>query len=134
MKELKKLILDNSNLRRRIRYIFDRIADCSGTKRYESTNTAMILHAILPRLFVIWDNPIKKGVKVDSRGANYSGVFLPKMQKELKEAIKTCIYEKRMRRADSVLFIENQCGKRTLAKLVDEYNFMRYKKKHPELC
>lgn len=124
--------LYNPALRMKIRYIFDRIADCSGTRRYESTDTSTILHTILPKLFIIWDNTIKKGVNVQSRGANYSGVFLLKMQRELNQAIKTCMYENRLDRMASISFIEKECENKTLAKLADEYNYMKYSKKHSE--
>jgi len=124
--------LANSVLRMKIRYIFDRIADCAGIRRYESTDTSTILHTILPKLFIIWDNTIKKSVKVQSRGANYSGVFLLKMQKELNQAIKTCMRENRLTRVSSITFIEKECGNKTLAKLADEYNYMKYSKKHSE--
>jgi hypothetical protein len=124
---------DNSSLRMRIRYIFDRVADCARIRRYESTDASTILHTILPRLFVIWGNVIKDSVRVYSRGANYSGIFLPKMQRELMEAIKTCVREKRINRSDAVAFIENQCENKTLAKLADEYNYMKYARKNPEV-
>jgi hypothetical protein len=125
--------LDDPVLRRKVRYIFDRIADCAGIRRYESTDTSTILHTILPKLFIIWDNTIKKGVKVQSRGANYSGVFLLKMQRELNEAIKTCMRENRINRQAAISFIETQCGGKTLAKLADEYNYLKYAKKHPDI-
>ena len=125
---------DLEALRQRIRQIFDVVAGCVRplrTRRYESTDTSIILHTLLPRLFVIWDNNIKEGVGVYSRGANYSGVFLPRMQNELKEAIKTCMFDKKRGRGDAVAFIESQCENKTLAKLVDEYNYMKYVRKDP---
>lgn len=125
--------LYNPALRMKIRYIFDRIADCAGMRRYESTDTSTILHTIVPKLFIIWDNNIKKSVSVQSRGANYSGVFLLKMQRELNEAIKTCMCENRIDRSAAISFIETQCGSKTLAKLADEYNYMKYAKKHPDI-
>jgi hypothetical protein len=122
----------DSALRMKVRYLFDRFADCAGIRRYESTDASTILHTILPKLFVLWDNNIKEKVKVQTRGANYSGVFLLKMQRELNEAIKTCINEIRQNRQTAVSFIEQKCDNKTLAKLVDEYNYMKFAKKHPE--
>jgi hypothetical protein len=123
----------NPALRMKIRYIFDRIADCAGMRRYESTDTSTILHTILPKLFIIWDNNIKKSVKVQSRGANYSGVFLLKMQRELNEAIKTCMCENRIERSAAISYIETQSGNKTMAKLADEYNYMKYVKRHSDI-
>jgi hypothetical protein len=120
-------------LRMKIRYIFDRLADCDGKRRYESTDASTILHTILPKLFVLWDNNIKEKVKVQTRGANYSGVFLLKIQRELNEAIKTCMYENQLDRVGAVSFIEEKGGKKTLAKLADEYNYMKFAKNHPDI-
>jgi hypothetical protein len=36
-------------------HIFDSMANCCKSRRYESTDTSKMLHAIIPRLFVMWD-------------------------------------------------------------------------------
>ena len=68
------------------------------------------------------------------KGAAYAFYFLPKMQLELREAIKTCMEERKLDRADAIRYICERCDGKTLAKLVDEYNYMKYTKKHPSLA
>jgi len=138
IKSFMKESIEDANLealRRKIRGLFDVVAGCvreQRTRRYESTDASIILHTLLPRLFVIWDNDIKEGLGVDTRGANYSGRFLFDMQKELKEAVKTCMFDEKLSRSNAVSFIESRCGDKTLAKLVDEFNYIKYVKKDPD--
>jgi hypothetical protein len=126
--------LTDKELRRRISDIFNRVADCPGTGRYESTDASKILHTILPSFFVMWDDKIKEGiVRGGHFGEVYANVFLPKIQEELEEAIKMCMEEKKMGRSEAIEYIREQCEGKTLAKLADEYNYMKYTKRHPSL-
>jgi len=67
------------------------------------------------------------------KGAAYAFYFLPKMQVELREAIETCMKGRKVNRVDAIRYICDKCDEKTLAKLVDEYNYMKYTKKHPSL-
>jgi len=126
--------LADKELRARIKDVFDRVADCPGTGRYESTDSSKILHTILPSFFVMWDDKIReKTVKGGHYGAVYTNVFLPKMQEELEEAIRTCMNEVHLSRNEAIKYIREQCDGKTLAKLADEYNYMKYTKQHPSL-
>lgn len=125
--------LNDENLRRKIRYVFDRVADCPGTGRYESTDASKILHTLLPNFIVMWDNKIRDGMSVGKRGISYANVFLPKVQEELEEAIRTCVDERGLTRVGAIAYIREQCDGKTLAKLADEYNYMKYTKGHPSL-
>jgi hypothetical protein len=112
-----------------IRDAFDKVANCTIIDRYESTDASKILHTILPHFFVMWDNRIKEEiVHGGGNGAVYAIKFLPKMQSELREAIETCMNEKKLSREDAVKYICDKCDGKTLAKLVDEYNYMKYTK------
>ncbi len=127
------LELDDRGLRDRIRYVFDRIADCPRIRRYESTDASKILHTILPQLIIMWDDKIRKGVSVGSKGIDYVNVFLPKMKQEIEEALRTCMNEERMNRLEAVAYIREQCDNKTVAKLVDQFNYMKYTKQHPSM-
>jgi len=113
-----------------ISVIFDRIAMCPRTKRFESTDTSKILHVIIPNLFVMWDDRIRKAIIGDDKrdGRCYAYEFLPEMQKTIKEYLNTYISEK----GGSFEFAAQQLSKMadnyTLAKLIDEYNYVRYTK------
>lgn len=78
--EIEDTDFTDEELKRKIRDIFDRVADCPGTGRYESTDASKILHTIVPSFFVMWDNKIREGiVKGGHYGAVYANVFLPKV-------------------------------------------------------
>ena len=126
--------LTDDELKRKIRDVFDKVADCTLIDRYESTDASKILHTILPNFFVMWDDEIKEWVvQGRRRGATYAFYFLSKVREELEEAIKTCIDERNLSRAEAVEYIREQCDGKTLAKLADEYNYMKYTKLHPSL-
>lgn len=106
---------------------------CPGTGRYESTDASKILHTLLPNLIVMWDDKIRDGMSVGKRGIDYANVFLPKVQEELEEAIRTCMDERNLTCIGAIAYIREQCDGKTLAKLADEYNYMKYTKGHPSL-
>ena len=121
-------------LKIRVRDAFDKVANCTLIGRHESTDASKILHTILPNFFVMWDDRIKEGViQGRDNGAAYAFYFLPKMQSELREAIETCMEERKLNRADAIRYICEKCDGKTLAKLADEYNYMKYTKKNPSL-
>jgi len=138
IRELEHKNIENANftdeLKRKIRDVFDKVADCTSTDRYESTDASKILHTILPNFFVMWDDSIKEWMVQGRRtGATYAFYFLPIVQEELKEAIKTCIEERGLSRTGAIKYIREKCDGKTLAKLADEYNYMKYTKRHPSL-
>jgi hypothetical protein len=117
-----------------IRRAFDRVADCTGGGRYESTDASKILHTLVPGFFIMWDDKIKnETVQGGSNGAVYALKFLPKMQRELNEAIGSCMKHRQISRADATRNICDACHGNTLAKLVDEYNYVKYTKGHSEI-
>jgi len=138
IQELKNERIEDTNftdeLNTKVRDVFDKTANCTLIGRYESTDASKILHTILPNFFVMWDVLIKEGVlEGREKGAAYAFYFLPKMQLELREAIETCMKERKLNRTEAIRHICEKCDGKTLAKLVDEYNYMKYTKKHPSL-
>ena len=121
-------------MKRYVRDVFDLVANCALDNRYESTDASKILHTILPNFFVMWDKKIKDNlVGGGGRGAVYAFRFLPQMQSELNEAIETCMENQGMKREDAIAYIREETGEATLAKLVDEYNYMKFTKESPSL-
>jgi len=138
LQKLKDERIEDTNfaeeLKIEVRDVFDKVANCTLIDRYESTDASKILHTILPNFFVMWDDCIKEGVMQGrDNGAAYAFYFLPRMQLELREAIETCMKEREMNRVDAVRYVGEKCDRKTLAKLVDEYNYMKYTKKNPTL-
>lgn len=134
IKELEHERLENANLNteliQKIKTVFDEVAQCSG-EAYESTDCSKILHTILPNLIVMWDREIRKrivGHENKKEAAIYALEFLPQMQKELQESIKTCMEEEGLNRKEAIEYIRESCGYETLPKLIDEHNFAIYTK------
>jgi hypothetical protein len=138
LQELKNERIEDTSftgeLKIRVRDVFDKVGNCTLIDRYESTDASKILHTILPNFFVMWDDKIKEGViQGRDNGAAYAFYFLPKMQLELREAIETCMEERKLDRIDAIKYICEKCDGKTLAKLVDEYDYVKYTKKNPFL-
>lgn len=107
-----------------IHRIFDKTADM-GTYGYRPVPASKLLHMVNPKLFVMWDNYIGKEYVPKLNGYQYAHEFLPRMQRETNEAIETFMKDMGFDRSTAIREMENRCG-RTLAKLVDEYNYIKY--------
>jgi hypothetical protein len=117
----------SNELSTRVEHVFNKVANCTNIERYESTDSSKIIHTILPRFFVMWDDEIKSWtVHGKNDGSAYAHEFLPLIQRELLEAIETCMKERNLQRLDAANEISFQCGYQSLAKLADEYNYTKY--------
>jgi hypothetical protein len=122
----------NVEFKARIGDVFDKVANCTTIKRYESTDASKMLHTILPNFFVMWDDEIKTWiVSGGNDGRTYAYGFLPKMQRELNDAIESCMTEMKLDRKAAIKYVREQCGDETLAKLADEYNYVKYTLRDP---
>lgn len=139
IEELRSLNIEDADLTDReiaskIKDVFNKVARCAIMDRYESTDASKILHTIIPDFFVMWDDKIKDGLVQGRRmGATYAFYFLPIAQNEINETIETYMTEKGMSRIEAIKYIRNSCDGKTLAKLIDEYNYMKYTICHPSL-
>ena len=132
---LKNESLDNVNLedervKKSIIHIFDKTTKNLGEKR-QSTDASKILHTLLPKLIVMWDRKIREGILKNVNkdfGAVYVSDFLPKMQKEAKEAVASYMEKKNLSSVDARREIEQSCGGLTLAKLLDQHNYVIFTK------
>lgn len=129
-KTVVKIDLSNE-VKNSISIIFDRIAMCPRTRRFESTDTSKILHAIIPYFFVMWDDKIRKAIIGDDKrdGRCYAYEFLLKMQETAKEYLNSYISEKEGDYESASQQISKMADNCTLAKLIDEYNYVRYTKR-----
>jgi len=105
-------------------HVFDKISEM-GAYGYRPVPASKLLHMVNQKLFVMWDNNIGRRYVPKLDGYNYACRFLPRMQQEANEAIDTFIKDRGLDRSDAIKEIENRCG-RPLAKLVDEYNYIKY--------
>ena len=117
--------------------LFDSLARCGRKIRFESTDTSKILHAIIPELFVMWDDRIKKaiiGVRGSGSGKNYDGrcyayEFLPSTQISAKQFLDSFVREHGGDYDNASKQITKMADGYTLAKLIDEINYLRFTKR-----
>ncbi|KPK77787.1 MAG: hypothetical protein AMJ89_01780 [candidate division Zixibacteria bacterium SM23_73] len=125
----------------RIQRIFGKIVEC-GKNRPEYTDASKIMHTVLPELFVMWDDEIRKKLRKTHQWKwpkekaqiteEYVFKFLPQMQREANEVIVSYTQENYCNPREAVNEISRRGGNYTLAKLLDEYNYVKYRlKKDP---
>jgi hypothetical protein len=129
-------VADGETLSGTIQEVFEALATANRelTKRYESTGTAKILHVLRPRLFVMWDSAIRSGyaVKEGSESSEYGSWFLPRMQREAREAVDSFVADTKSERGVAVQELEKRAEenlgeKRFITKLLDEYNWCKFR-------
>ena len=122
-------ICEGLSVRELIKDSFNEIAGAGC--RYEDVATSKMLNAAVnSELFVMWDNAIHDHYaryKIGMGGHAYAYKFLPKMQKLANQAIEQVVmYEEDILCCDHAIewFIGHCKHKNTLAKIIDEYNFV----------
>ncbi len=101
--------------------------------RYESTATSKMLHTWAPDTFIMWDAAIAAGYGISGNvaeprrnGRGYADRFLPRVQEAGLEAIETYVSEKGSSKKEAIKGIVAAAGRGPLAKLIDEYNYVKY--------
>ena len=120
--------LENIELRKQIKDTFETI--CSVVKY---TGASKALHVFQPRLFIMWDDAIRKGYGCHSNAEGYLN-FLWRSKLELQEVVAT--YSQCsggqvndmniLQEIERKLYVD---GWKPITKLLDEYNFAKYTKK-----
>jgi transposase len=111
---------------RAIAAIFDRLVAVGS--RFSHVAAVKTMHMANPGLFVMWDNDILagQGHRQEPYGWFHAYKFLPGMQAEANELFEDYRTLDRVSREAAVRGIEKECGgRKTLAKLIDEYNYIR---------
>ena len=115
---------------------FYELANCGD--RNESVAASKILHTINPDGFVMWDRAIRAqyapqllGITIPAKvkRVEYELYFLPVMQGIANQAVNEVMEQESLSRADAIQSFTDHCEcKNSLAKIIDEYNFARFKK------
>lgn len=111
---------------RAIACILDRLVAVGA--RFSHVAAVKVMHMVNPGLFVMWDNTIlvARGHRREPYGWFYAHQFLPEMQAEAAEAIRDYQDTNRATRKQAIQAIETACAEpKTLAKRLDEYNYIR---------
>jgi len=109
-----------------IRTIYDRLDPLPYLG--SPTTLSKILHVLNPEIFVMWDNEIvrkykRRNFRVNTTAEGYLE-FLKDAQKEIKEALNDYQKESGKQLCEIEIDLRNRCNNRTLARIVDEYNWM----------
>jgi len=131
-KLLKDKNLENVSLEE-IKRIISSIFNNLKLKRINATAISKIMHIINPNLFVMWDEEIRKGYGFYNNSVGYMN-FLKKMQVEIQEILVTFCKEHKINGGQAEERIYRMChnDKRTLLKLIDEYNYTIFTRKKLE--
>ena len=105
---------------------FKVLASCNRKGRNEPTGTSKMLHIINPHLFVMWDTAIRGEYIVSGNWIQYTG-FLRKVQQLAKQAVCEVLENEKTHSRETAIASLTGC-KHSLAKALDEYNFMKYTK------
>lgn len=117
----------NQEIMRKVFTIF-----CSIGHNFRGVAASKVLSLINPNLFVIWDTSIADayGLRGSSdpyvRDQQYVSTFIPRMKEMANCVINSYIGEKKCSRKEAIEAINNFRKYRPLAKLLDEYNWMKY--------
>lgn len=120
------------SLKDNIQDIFQKFQESTGSP----VAASKVLHVLAPHFFVIWDNAIRAGygcgIKYDKaivRNETYY-VFLARTQKELQIAIQSYADSHSIKNfveaSDALIKVLCANRRKTLAKIIDEYNFMKF--------
>jgi len=132
-KKIENLNRSSLRLQEAVAIIFNAIVNCFH--RYESTDTSKIIHTINPEFFVMWDRGIRLSLlgNEEGTGEDYAYKFIPRMHEEIREAIESFTKENHCNEEEAVKEISLMADGKTLAKLLDEYNYVTWHFKLEEI-
>jgi len=84
------------------------------------------LHFIIPRLVTMWDNTIASSYRIPTTSRQYVHKFIPTMMDMANAAIESYQKEKGCTRKEAISALNTFRPPKTIAKLLDEYNYMRF--------
>lgn len=96
-------------------------------ERFRYVATSKLLHFLLPNLVVMWDNSIALGYGVPMNSKWYVKKYIPRMRQMANEAIASYQEENKVIREKAVAALYNFRPPKTLAKLLDEYNYLKFR-------
>lgn len=113
------------NVRTSIEEIFNGFKNIEvGRRRLGAVGASKIMHIILPELFPMWDGQMMYAYGCKNNSAENYIKFMKEMQGKAKELLKSCNKTKE----DLCKEFEFHRERRTLPKLIDEYNFVLTRK------
>jgi len=115
--------LDDAFIESSIKTLYKRFLDVFG-----ATGASKALHLLHPKLFVMWDDNIRRSYQIDVPDEDGYLRFLKMAKEEIIEFIKDCAEKNGLSFEDAERFIKEKTGLE-LTKLLDELNYLRYTRK-----
>ena len=101
------------------------------------TVASKILHSINPALFVMWDDSIRGGYGLNDKkisgSTRYVNYFLPRMQNLAEFTIRQVQLREKLSRTDAIISLKSGNCSHSLAKVLDEYNYMKFTRNNEQV-
>lgn len=120
--KIKKVDDQKINHSQIIHHVFSRFSGMCD--EFRPVPASKLLHMICPALFVMWDHAIGRRYRLKLSTYNYTYKFMPLMEQEANKAVDTYMKDRNCDRNTAIREIMATCYGKTLAKLVDEYNWI----------
>ncbi|RLI77629.1 hypothetical protein DRP05_09555 [Archaeoglobales archaeon] len=115
--------LSDSFIENSIKTLYRKFSEVFG-----ATGASKALHLLLPNLFVMWDDSIRKNYQVVVPNENEYLNFLKTVKDELVDFIKDCSTKNGLDFEGAEKFIKEKTGVE-LTKLIDELNYLKFTRK-----
>lgn len=92
---------------------------------FRDVAASKVLHMVNPHLFVMWDTNIAEKYIVQKSAQGYVYNFIPMMKRKANGVINSYVEDKICTREQAVKALNDFKPNKTLAKLLDEYNYMK---------
>lgn len=99
---------------------------CAIGYNFREVAASKVLHMINPCLFIMWDTSICEAYGVKKSPSEYVYDFIPLMKLKANEVLQSYMDAKKCTRQEALNAIVNFKPGKTLAKLLDEYNYIKY--------
>jgi len=116
--------LDDKRIEESIRRIYERISSVKGVG---ATSASKIMHVLNPNLFVMWDSDIRSDYDMGEGSKDYLN-FIRMMQEKAIAFLKYFGEERGCGRDEAERLLSEEHGGKSIAKLIDEYNWLRTRK------
>ncbi len=115
--------LDDAFIESSIKTLYKKFSNVFG-----ATGASKALHLLHPKLFVMWDDNIRRSYQIDAPDENGYLRFLKMAKEEIVKFIKSCAEKNGLSFEDAERLIKEKTGIE-LTKLLDELNYLRYTRK-----
>lgn len=116
-------------MKNEVAHAFDLIARCTTVGHFEGTDASKILHTVLPDVFVMWDDKIRRGIlghRADKDSRTYAFQFLPRMRQEICTVLESYASHHHCSVDVASMKISETCHGHNLCKLIDESNYVNH--------